>query len=160
MIKPQGREQLPRNVLAAFGAAVLLLALPAIGGARSEHRSSVTKNPASVLNGVYRVSFTEKELVAAGAPAEYAQGNYGVSTLRLANGRYRYKNSRAPWTCAGSYSISGRRLTFDFNVPAHCHGVVRMKWTLQPGFLRFRNVVESDKGDAALFGSKPWKKIG
>ena len=160
IIHPQRRKAMSRNALAALGAAVpVLLALPAIGEARSEHHSSTAKNPASALNGIYRVRYTEKELAASGASAEYAKGNYGVSTFRLANGKYRYTNSRAPWACAGSYSISGRRVTFDFNVP-HCHGILKAAWTLKGDSLRFRNIIGTDTGDTAFFGSKAWKKIG
>ena len=149
-----------RNALAAVGAAlVALLALPAIGEARSEHHSSIAKNPASVLNGIYRVSYKEKELVSFGTTAQYAKGNYGVSTLRLADGAYRYRNTRSTFGCAGSYVVSGKRVTFDFNVP-HCHGIVKATWAFQAGYLRFQVIVASDPGDAKVFGSKPWKKIG
>ncbi len=149
-----------RNALATVGAALLvLLALPAAGEARSEQHSSTLKNPASALNGIYRVQYTERELLAFGTTAEYAKGNYGVSTLRLANGSYRYKNSRSTFGCSGPYTISGKTVTFDFNVP-HCHGILKATWTRPLGSLRFRVIVASDQGDAKVFGSKPWKKIG
>ena len=149
-----------KNALAAVSAALLVLfALPAIGEARSEHHSSIAKNPASVLNGIYRVSYTEKELVSFGTTAQYAKQNYGVSTLRLADGGARYKNSRSAFRCSGSYAVSGKTVTFDFNVP-HCRGIVKATWAFQAGSLRFRVIVASDQGDAQVFGSKPWKKIG
>ena len=140
-----------RNALATLGAALLvLLALPAIGAA---------KNPHSALNGVYRVQYTENELVALGTSAKYAKQNYGVDTLWLANGRYRVRQSRYPAACVGSYTVNGNRVTFDLNVP-HCNGIVVAAWALSSGSLRFRVIRATDPGDVQLWGSKPWKKIG
>jgi hypothetical protein len=121
--------------------------------------AAASGTPASVLNGVYRVQYTEKELVALGTTARYAKQNYGLNTLWLTNGRYRVRQSRYPAACVGSYTVSGKRVTFDLNVP-HCRGIVTAAWSFQPGSLRFRVIEATDPGDIQLWGSRPWKKIG
>jgi len=152
-----------KNVLAAVGAGLLvLLALPATSEARSESRSSTAMNPASVLNGVYRVSFTEKELLAGGAKPGYARYQTGVATLTLRDGRYVFleRNRLAiPGGCRGPYNVRGKRIFADLNVKG-CHGTLRAAWALRNGWLRFSDIVVEESGDPVFWESKPWKKIG
>ena len=139
--------------------AIVVAGALVIGIAAHDAPAAASGSPNSVLNGVYRVQYTEKELVSLGTSAAYAHRNYGVDTLWLSDGRYGVRQSRSPVGCSGSYSVSGRRVTFDFNV-RHCNGIVTAAWTLRSGSLRFRVISATDPGDRTLFGSKPWKKIG
>lgn len=143
-----------RNVLAALGAAFLvLLVLPATGGARNRN---------SALNGIYRVSFTEQELLAGGAKPGYARNQTGVTTLTFRDGRYVFleRNRLAiPGGCSGSYELRGKRIFADLNVKG-CHGTLRAAWSLRNGWLRLSDIVVEESGDPVFWESKPWKKIG
>jgi hypothetical protein len=120
-----------------------------IGIAAHNAPAAASGSPNSVLNGVYRVQYTEQELVALGTSPKYARDNAGVSTWTLKNGLYRFLNVNRNhhWDCRGSYQLRGKRIFADFNV-RNCHGIVTAAWTLQPGSLRFRVITASDPGDA------------
>ena len=152
-----------RHTVISTVAAVVLVALssPAVGFARSDSRSAAPKNPASVLNGVYRVSYTQKELIALGTSPQYAKTNYGTLTLWLNDGRYRLRQiPHGNGVCQGPFTVSGKTVAFDFNDVPHCNGVVKATWSLGNGVLRLRVTFASDAGDKVLFSSKPLKKIG
>ena len=136
------------------------LAIPAGCAAPVRKTSSVAANTdPSVLNGVYRISWTEKELLAAGVPRGYAHSAFGVTTLTLQDGHYIWHPVSHPPNCKGRYAVSGTTLSINFNVPT-CHGVVNATWSLRDAQLRLRNLRASDPGDAIFFVAKPWKKIG
>ena len=122
---------------------------------------SERKNPASVLNGVYRVSHTAQELLAGGATAQEAHDNNGLVTLRLKDGHYHYHILTpivGPGDCVGLYTVSGKTVRFDLNVPT-CKGFVVATWSLGHGRLRL-HVTLANAPDTVIWGSKPWKKIG
>ena len=120
---------------------------------------SISKNASGVLNGIYRVSYTKKELLANGAAAGWVKYNYGTGTLSLKDGHYRFHLvNYAPSDCYGPYTVSGQNVRFDLNVP-FCTGSVVATWALSNGQLRLR-VTNGDGGDEVYWGSKPWKKIG
>jgi TRAP-type C4-dicarboxylate transport system substrate-binding protein len=112
----------------------------------------------SVMNGVYRVNWTEDELFAAGTTPVYAHGNYGVRTLTLTDGHYLFEDSIPGPPCEGSYAISGNFFSIDFNVGV-CQGTATAKWELANGWLRFSHVEATDAGDEVVLGAKPWAKI-
>lgn len=123
--------------------------------------SVVRKNPASVLNGVYRVSHTRQELLAGGATAKEARDNNGLVTLRLKDGHYHYHILTpivGPGDCDGPYTVSGKTVRFNFNVPT-CKGYVVATWSLGHGQLRL-HVTLANATDKVIMGGKPWKKIG
>jgi hypothetical protein len=134
------------------------VAAPAAAGA------AFANSDPSVLNGVYRISWTEKELVAAGASHVYARNNLGaahgrrlVITATLRDGRMDQRWSVPPG-CLGSYTVSGDRVTVREQV--HCHGLFVANWSLGGGKLRLHITRATDVGDEILFGAKPWQKIG
>jgi hypothetical protein len=122
--------------------------------------TAAAKNPASVLNGTYRVSFTEKELLGLGVSAQEAHDNYGVFTLKLRDGRYeQHLVNYVSNGCNGPYRVSGKTFTLDLNVPG-CQGFVVAKWTLAKHALQLKVVKSEYPIDRALLGTKPLKKIG
>jgi TRAP-type C4-dicarboxylate transport system substrate-binding protein len=130
------------------------------GPAFNPSRAAGERTDPSVLNGVYRVSWTQKELRAAGPIAAYARTSYGVITLTLRDGRYRFRAQTAP-ECGGRYTVSGTRVRFRVEPAAtYCQGVVAARWSLRNGDLRLRVVGATDPGDRLIWGGKPWKKIG
>jgi hypothetical protein len=114
----------------------------------------------SALNGDYRVIWSEKELIAAGASPTYAHNNFGTVTMKLRNGGYtfREKAQGKDLGCKGPYTINGQSLYLDFRV-AGCMGEVTARWARSNGELRLRLLRGTDRGDRVLFGGKPWKKI-
>jgi TRAP-type C4-dicarboxylate transport system substrate-binding protein len=124
--------------------------------ARTTSSARVNTDP-SVLNGVYRVSWSEQELLAAGASPGYARGNHGVLTWTLRAGGFVLDFSYPP-LCHGTYAVSGA--TVSIRQGPGCHGVFKATWSLRNGQLRLHVRQASDGGDRALFGAKPWKKIG
>jgi len=143
------------------------LAIPAgcVATTHATHRASAARpGAAAIPNGVYRVAWTEEELVEAGLRPEYAHGNHGVITLTLQDGRYRIQFAGQPDAiCRGLYTVAGRTFTIDFYVPT-CEGgegAVVARWSvLARGDLRFHVSKATDAGDEVVWGAKPWKKIG
>ena len=145
-------------------ALVLFVLILASGGARATAGvSAVPNTDPSVLNGVYRISWTEKELIAAGASHLYAHENLGaahgkrlVITATLQDGHMAQQWSIPPG-CLGSYAVSDDTVTILERV--HCHGLVTASWSLGNGQLRLHITRATDAGDKYLFGAKPWKKL-
>jgi hypothetical protein len=111
----------------------------------------------SALNGVYRVTWTEQELVAAGTSTDYAKHNHSTITLTLRDGRFQEHWSIPP-DCAGTYTVTRNTVTIRFT--HGCSGWVRARWSLTRTALRLRILDGSDKGTEIQFGAKPWRKVG
>jgi hypothetical protein len=116
-----------------------------------------------MLDGVYRIAWTEKGLIAAGASPGYAHHNIPASgaelliTMTLRDGDVLMHWSTPP-DCLGSYTVSSN--TVVIRELRHCHGVVTATWSVANGRLRLAVSRATDAGDKYLFGAKPWKKIG
>jgi TRAP-type C4-dicarboxylate transport system substrate-binding protein len=136
------------------------LSIPAACTARAETGNSavVGDRQTTVLDGVWRIAWTEAELYAAGTSRLYAKRNHGIVTLTLKDGRARYRFESPP-DCTAAYAVSGQ--TVFFGIPSRpCQGTVRATWTIQGDKLRLRNVRATDGGDRVFWGGKPWTKIG
>ena len=123
--------------------------------------SAARKNPASVLNGVYRASFTQQELIAGGATPKEAHDNYGIQTLWLKDGRFHQRDVNilaGMGECRGQYTVSGKTVKINFNVRG-CSGFVVATWSLGNGQLRL-HVTLADTVDKVIYGTKPFRKIG
>jgi TRAP-type C4-dicarboxylate transport system substrate-binding protein len=135
-----------------------VLRIPA--GCTGPHRTTsgarVNTEP-SALNGAYRVSWTEKQLVAEGASASYAKHNHSVITMTMRDGVFAQRWSVPPG-CEGTYAVSGN--TVSLRQKQHCHGLVVARWTLTGRQLRLKVTTATDPGDRILYGAKPWHKIG
>jgi hypothetical protein len=110
----------------------------------------------SVLNGVYRIKWTEQELIAAGMSKSLAHGDRGVITMTLRDGRLLY-HQVPPSSCAGTYAVSGSTVSFKWHT--NCTGSIKARWSLRNGQLRL-HVVGGGTEAKIVFGTKPWKKIG
>ena len=79
-------------------------------------------------------------------------------TLRAGNFRLLAQPSfQVP--CIGRYTVSGNTVSID-QKPPNCQGRTTAQWSLQNGRLRLHVGRATSPGDAQLFGTKPWKKIG
>jgi TRAP-type C4-dicarboxylate transport system substrate-binding protein len=126
-------------------------------GAAPGHTLLAGEDDPSVLNGVYRVQWTEDELFAAGPNRVYAHANYGVITITFQDGHYVIQPGDRGPPCSGSYSVSGN--VVFLGETDNCVGTVTANWSLGHGVLRFSNVDATDAGDEVTFGGKPWTKI-
>lgn len=156
---------------AAMG--VLVVAAVSLGGGTASatreipNRAAAADGVLSVLNGVYRLKWSEKELIAAGVPRAtahadfgYANGNPIVITMTLREGHFVVRGQpKAFWSpCNGSYAVSGKTVSIKEGPPYNCSGQVNARWSLQNGQLRLR-VTRASAEDTVFFGAKPWKKI-
>ena len=120
----------------------LVVAIPAVAAGKSDP---------SVLNGAYRVGWTEQQLVAAGASRTYAHNNHGVLTLTLRDGRLHLHNSVPPPLSTGTYAVSGKSAVIRITSGGHL--VLKTSWSLHDGQLRLGAVVTSNPGDAIEWGA-------
>ena len=125
--------------------------------------ASASQSSPSALNGVYRIKWTEQQLVAAGTSPLYARRNHAVITLTIRDGHdlIRYTDPSTP-DCRAAFTATGIVLSINFHVPSCPGGVglIKARWSLQNGLLRLQVLVATDPGDKIAWGSKPWKKIG
>jgi Bacterial extracellular solute-binding protein, family 7 len=143
------------------------LAIPA-GCSGPTSTRAASKNEASVLNGVYRVTWSEKELIAGGVFPAAARGDFGyargsrvVLTMTLRDGRFLLKSHPpgAPWSpCHGAYVVSGNTVSIRMGPPYNCQGDVTARWSLRSGQLRL-HINRTDPEDAVVFGRKRWTRI-
>jgi hypothetical protein len=125
---------------------------------------SAGSDGSTTLDGVYRVTWTGQELMAAGASSHYVHEACQTScvfTLTLRNGHLWLHavptNKAKSWTCPGTDTVSASIVSIAFTRP--CRGRVVAKSSLHNGTLRFRVSLATDPGDKVLFGAKPWKKV-
>jgi hypothetical protein len=125
---------------------------------------AVVTDPASpsVVDGVYRLTWSEKEAIAAGAPYSsahadfaWADGKLVILTMRLRDGHLSFTDRHL--ICRDTYTVSGKTISIENVAP--CGGRIIAGWSLDNGQLRLRVTRATDPGDAVIFGSKPWKKI-
>ena len=115
----------------------------------------------SVLNGIYRIQWSEQDLIAAGASATFAHENHGIDTLTLTNGHFSIHFDQPPApNCDGTYTVLEDRFWIDFYGSGECGGIVAANWSLGNDELQMRNVQATDAGDVSFWGSKSWTKIG
>jgi hypothetical protein len=119
--------------------------------------SASAQGGSTAIDGVYRVTWTENQLIAAGMTRQWAHKNFGVVTLTLKNGQFIWQQVPPP-SCAGKYTVSGHNVSFRFT--RVCTGAVRAQWSLSGARLRLHVAGGSDRGTEIVFGGKPWKKIG
>ncbi|HZQ64943.1 MAG TPA: TRAP transporter substrate-binding protein DctP [Gaiellaceae bacterium] len=140
-------------------------ALPACAGARV---APTAARPApDALDGIYRVRWSEQELVEAGAPLGAASGDFGyahgepvVVTMTLRGGHVQVAFRPDPGSpCTGTYAVSGQTVAIELKPPL-CQGRTIARWSLAHGLLRLDVTRATGPGDVQLYGAKPWLKIG
>ncbi len=118
-------------------------------------------------NGVYRAVITADELMAKGAPANWAYGNAGTTTFALKDGVATDSNGVPP-DCTLSYSVQGAVVRFTWTSPCG-PDINDVTWTLENDELRFVVVAVSpyngipipsnDMSLAQAWWERAWKKI-
>jgi hypothetical protein len=141
------------------------VALALVGAMAAGATAQAAERGPSSVDGAYRVTWTEKEAITAGAPYRSAHADFGfahgqrvVITITLREGRFGLRDGSHP-TCTGSYTVSGTNLSIHERPPA-CRGDIRARWSIQSRLLRLRVTQATDPGDKVVFGAKPWRKIG
>jgi TRAP-type C4-dicarboxylate transport system substrate-binding protein len=128
------------------------LVIPAgcTGKAPARPAASAGMVPAD-LNGVYRYTITKKDAIAAGAgdDPEYPVTN----TVWLQDGSF-----RASGGLRATYSVTGHRITLD--IPDFGYSLTFTLSVDGKGNLHLTPVQPMDHGDAVLWSTKPWIKIG
>jgi hypothetical protein len=128
------------------------LAIPAgcTGKASGQPAASTGTVPAD-LNGVYRYTITKKDAIAAGAgdDPDYPATN----TVWLKDGSF-----KATGGLRATYSVTGDRITFD--IPDFGYSLTFTLSVDGKGNLHLTPVQPMDHGDAVLWSTKPWIKIG
>lgn len=123
----------------------------------------------SVINGVYRYTLDEREMVQAGVDPGDAYQNYGLQTMTLRGGRFTSATRSKVGTsqCEGRYTVSGNLAEFTVTSQG-CAGHWQFRWSKTTNGLRVTQVKSLPPGvtpqgqalDQMLYGSQPWKKIG
>ena len=158
------RRKISRLIL-ALGLTVALLASAA--GAHAAPLTASGNGNQNALNGVYRITWTKEQMMAAGASREFAASD--TLTLTLRGGRFRLQIKKEPaLKCTGGYTLytfaGSKRFSISLNNPVTCpdlNASFVATWSRPGGNLRFRIVQNrGEAGDEVLFGGKAWKKIG
>jgi TRAP-type C4-dicarboxylate transport system substrate-binding protein len=135
------------------------LAIPSGCRSAPQRSTSFASASSTPVDGVYRVSWSEKELIHGGASRAYARTNHGVVTLTLHDGVLAIHYSESPPDCPGTYSVSGSTLSI-LEHPPKCQGLIVASWSVSNGKLLLRVSKATDPGDEIFWGRKPWTKIG
>jgi hypothetical protein len=141
-------------------ATVLALSLASLSATAVAHGTNSSR-----IDGVYRVTWTETEAIAAGAPYSSAHADLGfahghpvVIDITFRQGHFSLRDTSQRPPCTGTYTISGSTVSIHERPPA-CRGDIRASWSTQSGQLRLRVTKATDQGDAIIFGARPWTKI-
>jgi TRAP-type C4-dicarboxylate transport system substrate-binding protein len=134
---------------------------PSCGGqAPGEPAATAARTDPTVLNGVYRVTWTDRELAAIGPVAKFARPSYGgVITLAMHDGRYRFQPGTPP-ACTGTYTVSASTVRFRVDAATYCQGVVTARWSFVGGQLVLDVISATNPYDQIIWGRKPWREIG
>jgi hypothetical protein len=114
-----------------------------------------------VLDGVYRLAWTEEEEIRAGISRSYADHTFGVQTWTLHGDHFVYHTDNgldAP-DCHGPVRVHGHRLFADFNdEQGGCVGVLDATWSLHGDQLRLQ-LHDAVRDDEIWWATKPWRRI-
>jgi TRAP-type C4-dicarboxylate transport system substrate-binding protein len=127
------------------------LAIPAGCTGKASGQPASTGTVPADLNGVYRYTITKNDAIAAGAgdDPDYPATN----TVWLKDGSF-----RATGGLRATYSVTGDRITFD--IPEFGYSLTFTLSVDGKGNLHLTPVQPMDHGDAVLWSTKPWIKIG
>jgi dipeptidyl aminopeptidase/acylaminoacyl peptidase len=129
-------------------------------GTRPTTAASAAADPARAartpLDGTYEVTWTPRQLVAAGTTTQFARENSGHLTMTLRRG-VMHLDLDTPPGCVGRYTVRGQRFSFRLSPPS-CTGSVTARWSLRANRLRLRVINTAAKDDGIVMAGKPWKK--
>jgi TRAP-type C4-dicarboxylate transport system substrate-binding protein len=109
----------------------------------------------AVLDGTYRASFTDEELLASGADGASAASNTGMWTITFDGGHY----SAADDSCTATYELSATMIAFRWDPDTDCTGDWTARWERTPKGIRFSDVQSPYPVDRALWGLHEWMRL-
>jgi TRAP-type C4-dicarboxylate transport system substrate-binding protein len=126
----------------------------------SDSAAAAGDRKATVLDGVYRTSFTQEEL--ANSPylvdrGEVQAGNWGEFTLTFDHGRVTLdqRNDVGSSSTSGSYTVDGKAITLHFTEGVNAGETFTAHWSLYRDVLTFRRFGELPTS----YLVKPWRRI-
>jgi len=129
----------------------------------SPSSAGVASQQATMLDGVYRTSFTREELAASPLlvdPGEASEENWGRFTLTLQHGRVTLdqRTDVATFRTSGTYTVNGDAIVLSFTSGENAGETFAFRWSLYRDVLTF-------KRDASLGVAptpwlvKPWRRV-
>jgi hypothetical protein len=130
----------------------------------SDATTGAASQQATVLDGVYRTSFTREELAASPLlmdPGEASDENWGRFTLTLQHGRVTFTAQQtdvANFRTSGTYTVNGDAIVLSFTAGGSAGETFAFRWSLYRDVLTF-------KRDASLGVAptpwlvKPWRRV-
>jgi hypothetical protein len=118
---------------------------------------------ATVLDGVYRTSFTREELAASPLlvdQGEVNEGNWGQFTLTFNHGRVTLagRNDRGSGSTSGTYTINGKTITLRFAEGVNAGETFAAHWNLYRDVLTFKR--DPSLGELPTgYLVKPWRRF-
>jgi TRAP-type C4-dicarboxylate transport system substrate-binding protein len=118
---------------------------------------------ATALDGVYRTSFTRKELASSPLltdPAEINDQNWGDFTLTFARGRVTFtqRNDLDHSATSGTYTLDGKAITLHFTAGENAGDTFTGPWNLYRDVLTFGR--DASGGFPTAYVLKPWRRAG
>jgi hypothetical protein len=129
----------------------------------SPSRAAAASQQATMLDGVYRTSFTREELAVSPLltdPGEASDENWGRFTLTLQHGRVTLdqRNDIASFSTSGTYTVNRDAIILSFTSGENAGETFAFRWSLYRDVLTF-------KRDASLGVAptpwlvKPWRRV-
>jgi TRAP-type C4-dicarboxylate transport system substrate-binding protein len=131
--------------------------------APSASATATANQQATALDGVYRTSFTRKELAYPPLltdPAEIIDLNWGDFTLTFDRGRVTFsqRNDLDSYATSGTYTLDGKAITFHFTEGGNAGDTFTGPWSLYRGVLTFGR--DASGGFPTAYVLKPWRRAG
>jgi hypothetical protein len=122
--------------------------------------ASVASGRAAFPEGVYRTEESAAFLRRTGLSAADADSYAGVHTMRFRDGGLvdTIEPSNGTPPCRGSYTSTATTLSIHFEI--NCEGAFTARWRITGRLLRLSQFTPSDELTRAVFGAKPYRRIG
>lgn len=110
----------------------------------------------TVLDGTYRATFTEKELLDLGLDQQSIEQIVGAPwTITLDHGKFSDLES----DCTATYRLSRTMISFRWDPDAQCSGDWSAHWQLTNEGLQFLEVKSTYAADRAVWGLHEWQRL-
>jgi TRAP-type C4-dicarboxylate transport system substrate-binding protein len=131
--------------------------------APSSATPATANQQATALDGVYRTSFTRKELANSPSltdPAEVSDQNWGDFTLTFDHGRVTFtqRNDLDNSSTSGTYTLDGKAITLHFTEGVNAGDTFTGPWNLYRDVLTFGR--DASGGFPTPYVLKPWHRAG
>jgi TRAP-type C4-dicarboxylate transport system substrate-binding protein len=131
--------------------------------APSSSAAGAANQKATVLDGVYRTSFTREEFVKSPLvnAAEINDENWGDLTLTFDHGRVTFtqRNDVDSYSTSGTYTLNGKAITLSFTEGGNAGETFAARWSLYRDVLTFQ--LDPSLGHLPTpYLVKPWRRAG